>query len=95
MRGAFTCSNDFYLPSRCLEEGGGVSTLCHYPSLYINVWWRHAILFLFIVFFVQYMVQEGIDVKHYCCLDVAGWKRQEVGLKRACRLSIGGLFGFF
>ncbi len=41
------------------------------------------------------MVQEGIDVKHYYCLDVAGWKRQEICLKRACRLSVRGFFGFF
>jgi hypothetical protein len=28
-------------------------------------------------------------------MDVVGWKRQEVGLKQACRLSAVGLFGFY
>jgi hypothetical protein len=40
------------------------------------------------------MIQEGIDVIHYCCIVVVGWKRQKVGLKRACRLSVVCLFGF-
>ncbi len=31
-----------------------------------------------------YMIQARIYVIHYCCMDVVGWKRQEVGLKRAC-----------
>ncbi len=35
--GQFTCKNDFYLPSRRLEEGGGVSTLCNRPSVYLMV----------------------------------------------------------
>ena len=25
-----------------------------------------------------YMVQAGIDVIHYCCMDVVGWKRSRV-----------------
>ncbi len=41
-----------------------------------------------------YMIKAEIDVIHYCCMDVVGWKRQEVGLKRACRLSVVNLYGF-
>ncbi len=40
------------------------------------------------------MIQAGIDVIHYCFMDVVGRKRQEVGLKWACRLSVVGLCGF-
>jgi hypothetical protein len=36
-----------------------------------------------------YMIQAGIDVIHYCCMDVVGWKRPGVGLKRACRERCG------
>jgi hypothetical protein len=50
-------------------------------------------LFLIYCIFL-YIIQEGIDIIHFCCMDVVGWKRQEVGLKRACRLSVVGLFGF-
>ncbi len=50
---------------------------------------------LFLIYCVfLYMIQAGIDKIHYCCMDVVGWKRQEVGLKRACRLSVVGLCGF-
>ncbi len=34
------------------------------------------------------------DVIHYCCMDAVGWKRQEVELKRACRVSVVGIRGF-
>jgi hypothetical protein len=34
-----------------------------------------------------YMIQAGVDVIHYCCMDVVGWKQ-------ACRLSVVGLYGF-
>ncbi len=37
----------------------------------------------------SYMVQAGIDVVHYCCMDSVGWKRQEEGLKLVCMLSVG------
>ncbi len=57
----------------------------------LNVWWRHATLFDFIGFFVH---DTGIDIIHYCCMDAVGWKRQEVGLKRACRVSFVGIRGF-
>jgi hypothetical protein len=43
----------------------------------------------------MYMIKEGIDVIHYCCMDVVDWKRQEIGLKRSGRLSVVGLFGFY
>ncbi len=35
----------------------------------------------------------GIDVIHYCGMDAVGWMRQEVGLKRACRVSVVGIRG--
>jgi hypothetical protein len=42
-------------------------------------------------FFVH---DTGTDVIHYCCMDVVGWKRLEVGLKRACRVTVVGVCGF-
>jgi hypothetical protein len=53
----------------------------------LNVWWRHATLFDLLCFL--YMVHAGIDVIHYCSMDVVGWKRQEEGLKLVCMLSVG------
>jgi hypothetical protein len=50
-------------------------------------------LFLIYCIFL-FMIQAGIDIIYFCCMDVEGWKRQEEGLKRACRLSVVGLFGF-
>jgi hypothetical protein len=29
----------------------------------------------------MYVIQAGIDVLHYCCMDVVGWKRVEAGLQ--------------
>jgi hypothetical protein len=48
---------------------------------------------LFLIYCFLYMRNEGMDVIHYCCMDVVGSKRQEVGLKQACRLSVVGLSG--
>jgi hypothetical protein len=35
-----------------------------------------------------YMVKAGIDVIHYCSMDVVGWKQQDEGLKLVCMLSV-------
>ena len=37
-----------------------------------------------------FMIQTGIVLIYYCCMDGVGWKRHEVGLKRDCRLSVVG-----
>jgi hypothetical protein len=47
------------------------------------------LFFDLLCFFVH---ETGIDVIHYCCLDIVGLKR--VGLKRACRVSVVGVCGF-
>jgi hypothetical protein len=43
------------------------------------VWWRHATLFDLLFFL--YMIQAGIDVIHFCCMNVVGWKWAEAGLQ--------------
>ncbi len=52
--------------------------------------------FWFIVF-VLYMIQEYCrrNTVHYCCMDVVGWKRHEVGFKLACRVNVVGVCGFW
>jgi hypothetical protein len=50
-------------------------------------------LFLIYCVFLCVVHDTGIDVIHYCCMDGVGWKRQEVGLKRACRVSVVGIRG--
>jgi hypothetical protein len=48
--------------------------------------------FWFIVFFCCTLYRNS-RVIHYCCMDAVAWKRQEVGLKRACRVSVVGIRG--
>jgi hypothetical protein len=48
-------------------------------------------LFLIYCVFLCVVHDTGIDVIHYCCMDGVDWKRQEVGLKRACRVSVVGI----
>ncbi len=43
------------------------------------------------MFFVH---DTGSDIIYNCCMDVVGWKRQDVGLKRACRVTVVGVCGF-
>jgi hypothetical protein len=49
---------------------------------------------LFLIYCVFFVDDTGIDVIHYCFMDVVGWKRHEVGLKRACRVNVVGICGF-
>ena len=49
---------------------------------------------LFLIYCVFDVHDTGIDVIHYCCMDAVGWKRQEVELKRACRVIVVGIRGF-
>jgi hypothetical protein len=48
---------------------------------------------LFLIYCALF-VHDGRNRRN-CCMDVVGWKRQEDGLKRACRLRVVGLCGFF
>jgi hypothetical protein len=49
---------------------------------------------LFFIYCVFVVHDTGIDVIHYCCMDAVGWKRQEVELKWACRVSVWVYVGF-
>jgi hypothetical protein len=78
-------------------SSSGSGTVINYGSgsgsdFFLNVWWQHATLFDLLC--LLYNVHDtGIDVIHYCCMDAVGWKRQEVGLKRACSVSVVGIHG--